>query len=247
MKKGLLATLLVSTGVLSLGLVPTNAHAADQTDLEITIKKDGGNNEGEKPLQGDLAIAWIPASMNFGEQKNTGKGAGVVSLYEDTLNKPTFLAVSDDRDPNAGDLGKWRTVVKLSDFTVAGSTEANAEKLADAQLEFTTDGVKNYKLEKDDEDNIIGAPDPSTAGVLENHVGNDIATVAKGTVIKVAAGGEAVPVLAKAAPNKEKGAYATEIQNRKLRVALPQGQAGKTFSAKLTWSLEDTFTGTGIN
>ena len=240
MKKGLLATLLVSAGVLSLGLVPTNAHAADETDLRITIDPDGGSKPGETPLQDNLAIAWIPANMNFGSNANTGDGKGAVQVFKDTLNKPTYLAVSDDRNVKSGEkLAKWRTVVELSDFAVNGSAE-EADKLANAQLEFNTGAVKDYKLEKDDEGNITSAPDPSTDGVLAEHSGTDIMVSTKG--VKVVAGSKTtVPVLTKAQPNDAKGAYATEISDRQLRVALPQSQAGKTFTAKLTWSLEDTF------
>ncbi|MGM0218049.1 WxL domain-containing protein [Enterococcus sp. AZ126] len=239
MKKGLLATLLVSAGVFSLALVPTDAHAADETDLRITIDPDGGSKPGENPLQGNLAIAWIPANMNFGSNPNTGEGKGVVNVYKDTLTKSTYLAVSDDRNVQNGEsLSKWRTVAELSDFAVNGSTE-EADKLANAQLEFNTGAVQDYALEKDEEGNITKAPNPATDGVLTTHAGSDITTVKS---VKVVAGSKtAVPVLTKAKPNDAKGAYATEITDKKLRVALPQSQAGKTFTAKLTWSLEDTF------
>ncbi|EOH92907.1 hypothetical protein UAW_02948 [Enterococcus haemoperoxidus ATCC BAA-382] len=242
MKKGLLATLLVSAGVLSLATVPTNAHAADivkadETDLQITIDPDGGSKPGENPLQDSLAVAFIPSNMDFGTNANTGKGAGAVQVFKDKGTKKSYLVVSDDRAAAEGTkLAKWRAVAKLSDFAVDGSTE-EADKLANAQLEFNTGAVQDYTLTKDEEGNITKAPDPSTDGVLTAHTGTDITAVP----VKATAGGSAVPVLIKAQENDTKGAYATEITDRQLRVALPQSQAGKTFTAQLTWSLEDTF------
>ncbi|MGM0218059.1 WxL domain-containing protein [Enterococcus sp. AZ126] len=242
MKKVLLATLLVSAGVLSLATASTNAHAeevvkADQTDLQITIDPDGGSKPGENPLQKNLAIAFIPSNMNFGTNANTGKGSGAVKVFKDKEIKKSYLVVSDDRTAAEGaKLAKWQTVAQLSDFAVDGSTE-EADKLANVQLEFNTGAVQDYALVKDEEGNITSAPDPSTNGVLTIHKGTDITALP----VKATAGGSAVPVLTKAQENDTNGAYATEITDRQLRVALPQSQAGKTFTAQLTWSLEDTF------
>ncbi|WP_375179644.1 WxL domain-containing protein [Enterococcus rotai] len=233
MKKGLLATLFVTAGVLTLSLGSTNAHAEDNTDLKIEITPDGGVTPGKDPLAGKLAIAYIPTNMDFGKNANTGDGAGVVNVFKDTIQKSTFIAVSDDR-PDAERATKWDAVAKLSDFTVGGST-ADADKLANAKLEFTTGAVQELKVNRDTDDNLTSVGVPTDPTNLTAYSGKDIANTAS---VQIDAGGSTKTVLSRTnASLIDKGAFATEIKDRQLRVALPQSQAGKTFTAQLTWSL----------
>jgi len=237
--KKVLLTALATTAVLGLAAVPAHADeiSKETTDLGIKFDTDGENKPGEGPFKDNLAIAWAPSKMDFGSQKATGN----IATYNNTITKPQYLVVNDDRKSANDELSGWKVTATLSNFT----TGKEGEKNLAAKLTFKLGDVQKYDIGEivpgtddyapaplDDKSLTTFTPDDSIE-LGDKNQSKDVSLEANGT--------SSAAILAKNTTNKLNGGFATEIKDTKLVVTTDKESAGKSYKATLAWSLDNTY------
>ena len=237
--KKVLLTALATTAVLGLAAVPAHADeiSKETTDLGIKFDTDGENKPGEGPFKDNLAIAWAPSKMDFGSQKATGN----IATYNNTITKPQYLVVNDDRKSANDELSGWKVTATLSNFT----TGKEGEKNLAAKLTFKLGDVQKYDIGEivpgtddyapaplDDKSLTTFTPDDSIE-LGDKNQSKDVSLEANGT--------SSAAILAKNTTNKLNGGFATQITDTKLVVTTDKESAGKSYKATLAWSLDNTY------
>lgn len=214
-KKKLVAGLLTSASVLGICLSGGTAFAAVQEeDTTVGI----GFGEHINPPGGELQIAWLPKTFDFGSG-HTPDAANAVA-YPAAGNAKKYVVVSDAR-PETG-VEKWTLTAKLSDLKDGSNT------LSGATLDFKT-AMMGYSGNKAPEDaGSVIAPGARTAVVP--------------TDASLVPGGSAVKVMNDdgAGTSSYKGKTAVEMTDIELNVLGGKALDNKTYTGAVTWSLDDT-------
>lgn len=236
--KKVLLTALATTAVLGLAAVPAHADevSKETTDLGIKFDTDGPNKPGEGPFRDNLAIAWAPSKMDFGNQKATGN----IATYKNTVTDPQYLVVNDDRKTANDQLSPWKVSASLSKLT----TEDPTDELA-AKLTFNLNKVEKYDIGEIVKGTDDYAPAPLDGESLSEFAGDDSIELGdknqSNAVSLEADGTSSAAILAKNTTNNLKGGFATKITDTKLIVTTTKAAAGKSYKATLAWSLDNTY------
>lgn len=246
MKKLVLTTLLVSTGVLASSMTVFGETNQDvnpveyNSDLSIKFEKESGSNS-EGPFSGRLTFTWAPKNYNFGSQKikfGTGVSYDLVTTSKDSQ----YIVVNEDRKDGDKEFGKkWDVKVKMSEL----SADAEGADKLPATLTLGLGDVQQYNIGT--ELNAAG-DDVNPAKPWDKDVMTDF-TVAPGD-IKLSGSSVSVPADGKTevkvmsqeqdrvgAAKKREG-WGTKINSQNLQfVTLDTSVADKEYKGNLTWTL----------
>ncbi|MFR3686046.1 MAG: WxL domain-containing protein [Enterococcus sp.] len=211
MKKKLLASMLVSATVLGIFATGGTALAAE-TDKRDSEVGIGFTDHipGETP--GPLEIKWAPIKLDFGTTNNTTQ-----TTFNEKSGVKKYVVVNDTRN---GATDKWDLKVNLGNL-MSGPTQ-----LTGAQLKF--DAAKQ---------GYTGTDAPEAPGSIVAPTGSAAVSAGSFTLNQ---GDPAVSAMADAGPGTYQGFSALEMDNITLDVPSNAANAGKQFTGKLTWSLNDT-------
>lgn len=240
MKKKIFTTVLLSSILLS-GAVTTLAAGEEReakSDVNITLKKDTGNNENQEgTFVGTLAIVHYPSAYNF-EGTASNKA---INLENKNVNKnKQFISISDDRD-NKGD---WKLQGELSEITRLDAdgfpaTDAAARTTLPGALQIRKSAVNQYDIgnEKTSAGNYKPAAIDETTGAA---VGVEFAS----ETVNVVAGEPAVDILAASSAATGRGAY-TNLGDATFAIDAGFGTNGEldgavNYHGVITWTVGPT-------
>jgi len=212
-KKRLVAGLLTSATVVGLFATGGTAFAAevDSAESEVGI---GFSNHIPGKTPGPLEIKWAPINLNFDDSNDYTQ-----TSFNEVTGSKMYTVVNDSR---GGATDKWELSAKLGNL-MSGSTQ-----LVGAQLEF--DAVKQ---------GYTGTAKPELPGSIIAPTGSAAVTAANFTLSQGAAATKVMED-GTGGTGTFQGASAMEMSNIKLNVPSNVVNAGKEFTGKLTWSLDDT-------
>lgn len=216
MKKKVLAGLLASATVVGVFMAGGTALAApvDSAGTDVGIGFTD-HIPGETP--GPLEIKWAPIKFDFG---NSNKHT--VTSFNEASGLKKYVVVSDDRTPATAN--KWELSAKL------GTLMSGATPLTGATLKFDTD-LQGYQ----------GTASPEAAGsIIAPDVANTATVPAANFSLAQAGTAQVVMKDGDGVAGTYRGFSAFEMENIKLDVSSNVVNAGKQFTGKLTWSLDDT-------
>lgn len=216
MKKKLLAGMLASATVLGMFVAGGTALAAevDKRDTEVGIGFTD-HIPGETP--GPLEIKWAPIKFDFGDSNNYAS-----TTFNEKSGLKKYVVVSDDRTPNAAN--QWKVNVKL------GNLMSGATPLTGATLKFDSDLQGYQGVKPPEEAGSIIAPDVANSTTL---LGTNFTLTQGNTAQTVMEDGDGIT-------GTYRGFSAFEMDNIELDVPSNIVNAGKKFTGKLTWSLDNT-------
>ncbi len=247
MKKLLLSTLLLSTGILA---ISTTTFAAETTqddnpvdynsDVSIKFEEEKGSNT-KGPYSGRLSFTWAPKSYNFGSQK-IKFGTGVSYDLESASKDSQYIVVNEDRKDDDKDFGKkWDVKVKMSELA---ADEAGTDKLP-ATLTLGLGDIQEYhigtKLNADGKD--LDPAKPWDDDVMTDYTVAPGDVKLSGTSLTIPADGKTeVPVMSQTADRtgdaKKREGWGTKINSQNLKfVTLDTSVAEKEYKGNLTWTL----------
>ncbi|WP_137665680.1 WxL domain-containing protein [Enterococcus hulanensis] len=212
-KKRLVAGLLTSATVVGLFAAGGTTFAAevDSAESEVGI---GFSNHSPGVNPGPLEIKWAPINLNFDDSNDYTQ-----TSFNEVTGSKMYTVVSDTR---GGGTDKWELNAKLGNL-MSGSTQ-----LVGAQLEF--DALKQ---------GYTGTAKPELPGSIIAPTGSAAVTAANFTLSQGAAATKVMED-GTGGTGTFQGASAMEMSNIKLNVPSNVVNAGKEFTGKLTWSLDDT-------
>lgn len=212
-KKRLVAGLLTSATVVGLFATGGTAFAAevDSAESEVGI---GFSNHIPGKTPGPLEIKWAPINLNFDDSNDYTQ-----TSFNEVTGSKMYTVVNDSR---GGATDKGELSAKLGNL-MSGSTQ-----LVGAQLEF--DAVKQ---------GYTGTAKPELPGSIIAPTGSAAVTAANFTLGQGAAATKVMED-GSGGTGTFQGASAMEMSNIKLNVPSNVVNAGKEFTGKLTWSLDDT-------
>ena len=216
MKKRILAGLLASATVVGMFAAGGTALAApvDSAGTDVGI----GFSDyvpGETP--GPLEIKWAPIKFDFHDSNNYKS-----TSFNEKSGLKKYVVVSDDRTPATAN--KWELSAKL------GTLMSGATPLTGATLKFDTD-LQGYQ----------GTVDPAATGsIIAPDVANTATVSAANFTLAQAGTAQVVMKDGDGVAGTYRGFSAFEMENIKLDVPSNVVYAGKQFTGKLTWSLDDT-------
>ncbi|MGG5369399.1 WxL domain-containing protein [Enterococcus sp. AZ196] len=215
-KKKLVAGLLASASVLGICLSGGTALAAEVQKEDTTVGI--GFGEHVNPPGGELQIAWLPKSFDFG----SGHTPDAVNAVDYTAKGAAkkYVVVSDARAESNAD--KWILTAKLSDLKDGANT------LSGATLKFNTT-LMGYSGDKAPEDPTSVIPAGTRTAVVP-------------ATASLTPGAAATTVMNDdgAGTTSFKGKSAVEMSDIKLNVLGGKALDNKTYTGTVTWSLDDT-------
>ncbi|EOH94486.1 WxL domain-containing protein [Enterococcus pallens] len=200
-------------GGIALGSVQGFAALTGDTDAQVRFNPYSGGGEDT----GNLALAYVPAGIDFGTQN---VDAGNAVSYAGNTGGANYLAVDDDRTTP----GQWKLVAAA---TVLSST-TTAQTISSGDITLTsTAAVRDYDVS-------VGTPDVSGA------VGNPIAgvTVTRPASSVLTLGGGTADI-ASTATSANQG-LAIPIDSVQMNITSQNAHGGQTFTGKINWTLSDT-------
>ncbi|MDT2662678.1 WxL domain-containing protein [Enterococcus hulanensis] len=214
-KKRLVAGLLTSATVVGLFATGGTAFAAEVDSAESEVGIGFSNhNPGINP--GPLEMKWAPINLNFDNSNDYTQ-----TSFNEVTGSKMYTVVNDARNNPLG-TETWSLSAKLGDL-MSGSTQ-----LVGAQLEFDAT-----------EQGYTGTAKPELPGSIIPYTGT---AVVQGLNFTLSQGAAATKVMedGSGGTGTFQGASAMEMSNIKLNVPSNVVNAGKEFTGKLTWSLNDT-------
>lgn len=232
MKKLVLTSLLASSALVIFGQTVNAAEVGkDETDLGIRFETDGPVKPTPGPFKDNLALVFTPSKFDFGKQTATAN----IATYSNKVDGDQYVVVNDDRQ-TPGATSAWQVNAKLSKLT----SKDNSSTELPAKLTFTLDDPKAYDIGTDiDEDTNDYIPNPIETSLKALEEGHKIVT-GKSVVLE-AGNTTGTSILAKTEADEVKGGFATKLKDTKLVVTSGEGASGKSFEAKVNWSLDNTY------
>lgn len=202
------------------------------------------NTPGGGPFQGNLKLAYVPTSFNFGNYNS--KGVTNATTYQQVITKDAkqYVAVSDDRDTKTA---VWDLKAKVDAFEYK-TTDANGVEqvsmLENAELAFVVGENQKYNIDTAKSDkNKTPSPAITDAGTLTTFSDTFYTGPAAKAKVTLIAGDTTSEksVLGYAAPTHAPGAgtlgVAREISSVTLNVKDHSNVKDKTFSSTVHWTL----------
>ncbi|MGX7183890.1 WxL domain-containing protein [Enterococcus pallens] len=199
-------------GGIALGSVQGFAAVNAQSDVQVRFNPYTGG--GEDP--GNLALAYVPAGIDFGNNNLSAPGTPV--FYNGTTNGADYVAVDDDRASG----GDWKLVASAS---VLQST-TTSQTISSGNITLTsTSNVLDYDVN-------IGTPaDPASLGSVSTGV-----TQSASATLPLGGGSQTIAT----STNTVNQGYAIPIDTVRLNMTSSNSHGGQTFAGKITWELSDT-------
>ena len=238
MNKKIFAATVALGSLVFVGGTQANAETTQrnmETKTGISFYEGSIPNPG--PFAGQLSLAYVPGSFDFGANEITQAGAYAKSYAQQNTTAKKYIAVSDDRKSDKKD---WQLQAKLAEFVSAdGSTN-----LVDAVLSFDNGALQAYGMNTAQSDlNKTPTPAITEASAL-TALNEDVAkTFNSASKISLTAGSSsATNVLtykAPQTPTADAVIVASEVTNAQLKVLNHSNVSNKAFSSKISWTLTD--------